>query len=161
MSSNFQDSLTSTVGEFLGIPAVFQRRLSYLERSSEDPYLSNKLLPRPTLPIDTYRFLEKKGAFTVPNSQGRRAIVVGYLKWMHPVFPVLDLSELLSEIFCVEADQSLGPFLTQAILLAGTLFVDLNMIKRCGFICRSNMLNSFFDRAKVGGSSNQCFTTQK
>ncbi len=109
-----------------------------------------KPLP-PNLTPDDIDYLSRKGAFCIPSPSFLDALVRSYIRYFHPFMPLLDLPTLFH---CISGhrshdDPKVSILLLQAIMFAGSTFVDLDEIQGAGFSTRRVARKAFYDRARV------------
>lgn len=130
------------------------------------PFLSNfgqKLpsgqLPRFIKPLpakigpDEISYLEKKGALTVPKGTLRSEMLRAYVEFVHPYMPLLDLHDFLTVID--RSDGSKGKvslILFQAVMFAGSAFVDMSHLRSAGYATRKEARKDFFQKTRVSNS---------
>lgn len=96
-------------------------------------------------------YLFAKGALSLPQIPLRDALLRAFYEYVHPYMPLVELHELLRII-----DDGTGEtgrvslLLFQAIMFAGTAFVDLEQLKSAGFSSRKSARKAFFQKARVG-----------
>jgi hypothetical protein len=99
--------------------------------------------------LDDIAFLTDRGVFNVPESPLRDEILKSYAEYVHPLLPLLDLSELLKAIYSGAEHCRISLMLFYAILLAGASFVNISILRAAGFPDRKNARKVFFQRTKV------------
>jgi hypothetical protein len=127
------------------------------------PYFAN-LVPKPAganLPLfikplpakigpDEVGYLGKKGALTVPRGTLRSEMLRAYVEFVHPYMPLLDLHDFLTVID--RPDGSLGKvslILFQAVMFAGSAFVDMRHLQAAGYATRKEARKDFFQKTRV------------
>jgi hypothetical protein len=108
-----------------------------------------KPLP-PKIGPDEIAYLEKKGALTVPWGTLRSEMLRAYVEFVHPYMPLLDLHDFLSTID--RRDGSKGKvslILFQAVMFAGSAFVDMEHLRTAGYATRKEARKDFFQRTRV------------
>jgi hypothetical protein len=119
------------------------------------PLLKHKLpdylkpLPQRMTSVDI-DYLFAKGALSLPDTPVRNALLRSYLEYVHPYMPLVEIHELLRII-----DDGTGRagrislLLFQAIMFAGTAFVDMEYLKAVGYSNRKAARKAFFQKARV------------
>jgi hypothetical protein len=100
---------------------------------------------------DEISYLEKKGALTVPRGNLRSEMLRAYVEFVHPYMPLLDLHDFLSMID--RRDGSKGQvslILFQAVMFAGSAFVDVEHLRAAGYSTRKEARKDFFQKTRVG-----------
>ncbi|KAF2856158.1 hypothetical protein T440DRAFT_438912 [Plenodomus tracheiphilus IPT5] len=95
-------------------------------------------------------YLEKKGALTVPKGTLRSEMLRAYIEFVHPYMPLLDLHDFLSIID--RADGSKGKIsliLFQAVMFAGSAFVDMQHLHTAGYATRKEARKDFFQKTRI------------
>lgn len=117
--------------------------------SAADLPLFIKPLPSKIGP-DEVAYLEKKGALTLPKSTLRSEMLRAYVEFVHPYMPLLDLYDFLTVID--QPDGSLGKIsliLFQAVMFAGSAFVDMQYLRAAGYTTRKEARKDFFQKTRV------------
>lgn len=117
--------------------------------ASADLPLFIKPLPAKIGP-DEVSYLEKKGALTLPKSTLRSEMLRAYVEFVHPYMPLLDLHDFLMIID--RPDGSLGKvslILFQAVMFAGSAFVDMQFLRAAGYATRKEARKDFFQKTRV------------
>jgi hypothetical protein len=95
-------------------------------------------------------YLEKKGALTVPKGTLRSEMLRAYVEFVHPYMPLLDLHDFLTVID--RSDGSKGKvslILFQAVMFAGSAFVDMTHLRSAGYATRKEARKDFFQKTRV------------
>jgi hypothetical protein len=95
-------------------------------------------------------YLEKKGALTVPKGTLRSEMLRAYVEFVHPYMPLLDLHDFLTVID--KQDGSNGKvslILFQAVMFAGSAFVDMQYLHSAGYSTRKDARKDFFQKTRV------------
>ncbi|EEP76800.1 cutinase transcription factor 1 beta [Uncinocarpus reesii 1704] len=128
----------STVLNILPSPRMIKRALP--------DYL--RLLP-PKLQDADIDYLEAKGALTIPEHGLRNELLRSYIQWVHPYMPLLELDDFLRAIFENDSSQRISLLLFQAVMFAGTAFIDIKHLRAEGFESRRAARKAFFQRARL------------
>lgn len=99
---------------------------------------------------DEVAYLEKKGALTVPTGTLRSEMLRAYIEFVHPYMPLLELRDFLMTID--QADGSLGKvslILFQAVMFAGSAFIDMHHLRAAGYATRKEARKDFFQKTRV------------
>jgi hypothetical protein len=119
------------------------------------PMLKHKLpdylkpLPQRMTSVDI-DYLFAKGALSLPEVAVRNALLQSYLEYVHPYMPLIQVHDVLQII-----DDGTGQFgrisllLFQAIMFAGTAFVDMEYLRAAGYSSRKSARKAFFQKARV------------
>ena len=103
---------------------------------------------RRELGIDEVAFLRSRGAFSIPESNFRNHLLLAFIQYVYPFLPVLDLQEFLDAIE-LKSDSQVSLILFQAVMFAGSAFVDLKYILNAGFQSRLAAREYLFQKIKV------------
>lgn len=104
-------------------------------------------------------YLEKKGALTVPKGTLRSEMLRAYVEFVHPYMPLLDLHDFLNVID--KPDGSNGKvslILFQAVMFAGSAFIDMPHLRKAGYQTRKEARKDFFQKTRVSDISFPCLT---
>ena len=108
-----------------------------------------KPLPSRITP-DDIEYLDKKGSLSIPGTVLRNELLRAYIEYVHGYMPLLDLSEFLGAL--ERHDGSTKPIsllLFQAVMFAGTAFIDIKHLRHAGFATRKEARKTFFLKARV------------
>lgn len=103
----------------------------------------------PHIDADDFNYLLKKGAFEIPHTDLRNALLKSYIDYIHPHLPMLDLNDFLWRIHKNDGTQCISPLLFQAVMFAGTSSVDLQYLLLAGYQDRDSARRAFFHRARL------------
>jgi hypothetical protein len=87
---------------------------------------------------------------TVPKGTLRSQMLRAYVEFVHPYMPLLDLHDFLSVID--KPDGSNGKvslILFQAVMFAGSAFVDMQYLRTAGYATRKEARKDFFQKTRV------------
>lgn len=111
------------------------------------PFL--KPLPQRLSPVDI-DFLFAKGSLSLPETSVRNALLRSYIEYVHPYMPLLELHDFLHIINeGTGASGKISLLLFQAVMFAGTAFVDMEHLRAAGFTNRKAARKAFFQKARV------------
>lgn len=117
-------------------------------RAANLPLFIKPLPPR--IGPDEVSYLEKKGALSLPKQPLRNEMLRAYVEFVHPYMPLLDLHDFLQAI-----DDPEGKFgkvsliLFQAVMFAGSAFVDMAQLQAAGYVTRKEARRDFFQKTRV------------
>ena len=119
--------------------------------------MSQSSLPMPQylrpLPLrflmDDIEYLDKKGALTVPETPLRNELLRSYAQFVHPFLPVLDLKEFLTPIEQNDVNNPISLLLFQAVMFAGTAYIDMRFLQAAGFETRKAARKAFWQRVRL------------
>ncbi|ORY07763.1 fungal-specific transcription factor domain-domain-containing protein [Clohesyomyces aquaticus] len=129
--------------------APFYSNVAHRNSTMADLPLYIKPLP-PRIGPDEVSYLEKKGALTVPKLTLRNEMLRAYVEFVHPYMPLLDLHDFLPIID--RPDGSLGKvslILFQAVMFAGSAFVDMRHLRTAGYASRKEARKDFFQKTRL------------
>ena len=108
-----------------------------------------KPLPQRMTSVDI-DYLFAKGALSLPEIGVRNALLRSYCEWVHPYMPLIELHELLKIIDDgTGAPGRISLLLFQAVMFAGTAFVDMSYLAAAGYSNRKSARKAFFQKARV------------
>jgi len=109
-----------------------------------------KPLPQRMTSVDI-DYLFAKGALSLPDIHVRNALLRSYLEFVHPYMPLIEIQDVLQIIHDgTGASGRISLLLFQAIMFAGTAFVDMEFLRRAGYSNRKSARKAFFQKARVG-----------
>ncbi|KAH9870689.1 hypothetical protein IAQ61_006167 [Plenodomus lingam] len=118
---------------------------------ASSPELPRFIKPLPAkIGPDEISYLEKKGALTVPKGTLRSEMLRAYIDFVHPYMPLLDLYDFLTVID--RADGSNGKvslILFQAVMFAGSAFIDMQHLHTAGYATRKAARKDFFQKTRI------------
>ncbi|KAL2869942.1 putative C6 transcription factor (Ctf1B) [Aspergillus lucknowensis] len=94
-------------------------------------------------------YLAMKGALTVPDVTLRNELLKAYVHYVHTYMPLLDLEEFLQTIVQNDGIRRMSLLLFQAVMFAGTAFIDLKHLHAAGYPTRKAARKAFFQRARL------------
>ena len=101
-------------------------------------------------------FLAKKGALSIPAAELRDALLRSYLEYVQTYMPILELHDFLNTVDANGAKGTVSLLLLQAIMFAGSAFVDISLLRAFGFESRKAARRDFFSKTKVCSGENVC-----
>lgn len=108
-----------------------------------------KPLPQRMTSVDI-DYLFAKGALSLPEPYIRNALLRGYLEYVHPYMPLVEFREVVQIIEDgTGASGKMSLLLFQAIMFAGTAFVDMEYLRSAGYLTRKAARKAFFQKARV------------
>ncbi len=141
------------------IPAFFQ---SWFERipSIQPKLICEVLFPPYIKPLPAHlqredvEYLARKGALSVPDFDLRDELLRCYIEFVPGSLPEPDWHEVLTHVERRHATGGgLSLLLFQAIMFAGSAYIDLEYLKRAGFKTRRSARRVFFQRVRVSKMS--------
>jgi len=114
--------------------------------------LPNYIKPLPArITTDDIEYLEKKGALSIPGLVLRNELLRVYVEYVHGYMPLLELREFLDALERNDGStKRISLLLFQAVMFAGTAFVDMKHLRRAGYTTRKEARKAFFLKARVG-----------
>ena len=108
-----------------------------------------KPLP-PRMTADDIQYLWKKGALSIPDTIFRNALLQAYIEYVHPYMPLIELHDFLRMVEQNNGESGkISLVLFQAVMFAGTAFVDMSLLKSAGFTTRKAARKAFYQKARV------------
>lgn len=102
---------------------------------------------------DDVEFLTRRGALTLPDTELRDQLLRCFVLYVYPYMPIVDLEDILGAIDGKEGAPKISLTLFQAIMFAGTAFVDLSLLLGAGYEDRRSARGDYFQKIKVIYSS--------
>jgi hypothetical protein len=98
-------------------------------------------------------FLALKRAFELPEATLQNALLCAFFDHIYPLLPIIDLDNFMSAISGQgKEEEKVSLLVLQAVLAAGTCYVDMSHLRRSGYFTRDEARNVFFKRAQVCGT---------
>ncbi|KAL2824534.1 fungal-specific transcription factor domain-containing protein [Aspergillus cavernicola] len=94
-------------------------------------------------------YLAMKGALTVPDVTLRNELLKAYIHYVHTYMPLLDLEDFLQTIVQNDGIRRMSLLLFQAVMFAGTAFIDKKHLRAAGYPSRKAARKAFFQRARL------------
>ncbi|KAH8700867.1 fungal-specific transcription factor domain-containing protein [Talaromyces proteolyticus] len=108
-----------------------------------------KPLP-PHLDHEDIRYLTEKGALSIPSPALFNSILEGYVQYIHPFMPVLDLPKFLGVTRGTNAlGGKISLLLFQAVMFAGSAYVGIKPLRMMGFLTRKAARKALFKRVRL------------
>ncbi|KAL1953727.1 hypothetical protein VTO42DRAFT_2326 [Malbranchea cinnamomea] len=122
---------------------------------SPPPHVAKGVLPAYIRPLpakfqeEDINYLHTKGALSIPNVELRNELLKSYIQYVHSYMPLLELDDFLSVIVRNDATRPLSLLLFQAVMFAGTAFIDMKHLRAAGFESRKVARKAFFQKARL------------
>lgn len=119
------------------------------------PNRSEIVLPQYIQPIplkimrEDLDYLQMKGAFTIPDVAFRNELLRCYVQYVHPYLPIVNLGDLLAAIEKNQTSDSISLLLFQAVMFAGTAYIDMRYLVAQGYVTRKAARKAFFQKVKL------------
>lgn len=94
-------------------------------------------------------YLAMKGALTIPDVGLRNELIKSYIHYVHTYMPLLDLEDFLQTVYQNDGINRMSLLLFQAVMFAGTAFIDLHHLQAAGYTSRKAARKAFFQRARL------------
>lgn len=123
--------------------------------SLQNNSLPDYLIPLPGhIAVEDADYLRKKGALSIPETEFRDALLCSYINFVHPTLPLLDLHDFVTTMNVPsQLGQQLSLLLFQAVMFAGSAWVDVKLIRRQGYLTRKAARKALFQKVRVGRTS--------
>ncbi|EED21803.1 C6 transcription factor, putative [Talaromyces stipitatus ATCC 10500] len=138
-------NLTDAVREL--IDPDFHPELEQFLFDDESPQFLKPVSPR--IATEDVEYLRSKGALTIPEPSLRNELLKAYVQWVYSSLPVLDLHSFLASVAQNKPDANISLLLFQAIMFAGTAFVDIRHLQAAGFKTRREARKAFFNNTRL------------
>lgn len=118
---------------------------------STPPSLPDFVKPFPErIGPDEVQYLHAKSALSIPDRELRTALLQGYVDFVYPFMPTIDLNDFLGIVEYEDgAFGKVSLLVFQAIMFAGSAFVDMSYLKRAGFQRRQDARKAFYTKARL------------
>ncbi|KAJ5487324.1 hypothetical protein N7530_001624 [Penicillium desertorum] len=103
----------------------------------------------PNLSEESKEYLQLKGALRIVSIDLRNELLAAYIKYVHPLLPVIDLQWFLLNVMVEDESRFPSPLLHQAVMLAGSAFIEQETAVKAGFSSRKALRRTLFGRAKL------------
>lgn len=119
------------------------------------PNRSEIVLPQYIQPIplkimrEDLDYLQMKGAFTIPDAGFRNELLRCYVQYVHPYLPIVNLGDLLTAIEKNQTGDNISLLLFQAVMFAGTAYIDMRYLVAQGYVTRKAARKAFFQKVKL------------
>jgi hypothetical protein len=103
----------------------------------------------PNIMSEDMSYLERRGAFTIPETGLRNELLRCYVQYVHPNLPLLDLQDFLAAVYNNDANDTISLLLFQAVMFAGTGFIDMRYLLAQGYDTRKAARRAYFLKCKA------------
>ncbi|KIX02419.1 uncharacterized protein Z518_08360 [Rhinocladiella mackenziei CBS 650.93] len=103
----------------------------------------------PRIMTEDLEYLQKKGAFIIPETGFRNELLRCYVQYVHPFLPLIDLQDFLHTIDKNQPTDAISLLLFQAVMFAATAYIDMRYLVAQGYVTRKAARKSFFHRVKL------------
>lgn len=103
---------------------------------------------RRNLRPDELKFLKSRGALSIPATPIRDKPLISFLLYVNPFLPVVDVQDFISAIEG-ESGTQVSLLLFQAVMFAGSTFVDSQILLDAGFKDRTTARAHYFEAVKA------------
>lgn len=119
--------------------------------TSESISLPDYIRPVPTsMSRDDVDYLRRKGAFSIPEPQLRDQCLLGYLRNVHPVYPLVDFNTVQSIVGGTSnSNEKMSLLLLQALIFAGSTWADVRLVRRSGYLTRKALRQELHQRIRL------------
>lgn len=118
--------------------------------SNRGAYLPWYIKPLPAnIRTEDLARLTSKEIFKLPPLEAVQSIFQSYIRWVHPMCPVLDVRACLEAIFKPSSHKKISLLLFYAIFLSASAWVKETHLQQLGFTCRISARRSLFEQTKV------------
>ncbi|KIW42594.1 uncharacterized protein PV06_06126 [Exophiala oligosperma] len=104
---------------------------------------------RPSIKRQDIDFLSSRGALAIPNDDLRDQLLRCFVLYVYPYMPVVDLEELLGAIDGTNNSPKISLTLFQAVMFAGSAFVDLEQLQNAGYENRRAARAAYYQKVKM------------
>ena len=103
----------------------------------------------PNVMGEDLNYLQRIGAFNLPETGLRNELLRCYVQYVHPNLPLLDLNEFLSAIHKNDGTETVSLLLFQSVMFAGTGFIDMRYLVAQGYDTRKAARRAYFQKCKA------------
>lgn len=100
--------------------------------------------------VEDMEFLQSKGALTILDTTLREALIQAYLEHVHPLLPVINIEDFVESL--IEDNNfnaKVSLLFLQAVMFAGSAYVDLGLLAAAGFKTRKEARTTLYQRVRV------------
>lgn len=106
--------------------------------------------PPERLSHDSMDYLRFKEATTLPSPVMQNALLRAYIEYIHPMLPMINLEDFLESISTVDdATGKISLAFFQAVMFAGSAFVDMRVLNNAGYSSRAEARNALYRKVQV------------
>ncbi|PCH08372.1 Transcription factor [Penicillium occitanis (nom. inval.)] len=145
--SSYSQSMSIAANIGPNVADAIQHLLTPSGQSNQLPNYIRRLPQR--LQAEDLNYLQAKGALTIPDRALRDELLKAYIHYVHPYMPLLDLEEFLQILARNDGTHHVSLLLFQAVMFAGTAFVDMEALRNAGYNNRKSARKVFFQRARL------------
>ena len=148
---DLQDEIDLTPHSSIQFQSTYTRNSDGCVDPTESPELPSYISPtKHIFDVEEIAYLRSRGALSVPLPDLRDQLLLAFLLYVHPFLPVVDFQDVCDAVEGRPGCQ-ISLLLFQAIMFAGTAFVDLQHLLDAGFENRLAARAYFFRKIKVSG----------
>lgn len=103
----------------------------------------------PNIMSEDLAYLERRGALSIPEIGLRNELLRCYVQYVHPNLPLLNLQDFLAAVNKNDVSDSLSLLLFQAVMFAGTGFIDMRYLVAQGYDTRKAARRAYFLKCKA------------
>ncbi|KAJ9609500.1 hypothetical protein H2200_005827 [Cladophialophora chaetospira] len=103
----------------------------------------------PKIMTEDLEYLQKKGAFLIPETAFRNELLRCYVQYVYPFLPIIDLQEFLGTIEKNQSADVMSLLLFQAVMFAATAYIDMRYLHAQGYMTRKAARKAFFEKVKL------------
>ncbi|KAK2806900.1 hypothetical protein FQN51_005700 [Onygenales sp. PD_10] len=103
----------------------------------------------PRVEADDIDYLQAKGALKIPHFALRNELLKCFVNYVYVYMPLLDLGDFLQTISENNGQRRISLLLFQAVMFAGTAFVDMKHLRMAGYQSRKAARKTFYKRARA------------
>ncbi|GLA96270.1 hypothetical protein AtubIFM57143_003735 [Aspergillus tubingensis] len=127
------------------VEGLLEQPVSYLAPSKGNVTGPDRKF-RTRLPVvspEDSEYLLRKGALQLLPPALRNELLAAYVKYVHPLLPIIDLGDFLSKVIVGDDTQFKSPLLYQAVMFAGSIFARRDTDEM------EQLTGALFERTKV------------
>ncbi|EXJ79243.1 hypothetical protein A1O3_08744 [Capronia epimyces CBS 606.96] len=105
--------------------------------------------PQPDIRPDDVEFLNRRGALTLPQPELQDQLLRCFVLFVYPSMPTVDLEDFLGAIDGRDGAPKISLVVFQAVMFAGTAYVDLDLLRQAGYQNRRAARSDFYQKVKL------------
>lgn len=142
------DAVPLFVGDQQGIGALIVATSSDAENNHQRRHLMIPRTAAKALQTEDLEYLKVKGCFSLPNAEVCNALVGGYFKFVHPLFPIIDAHEFLDR-YSKYGVQQINLLLLWSMFSVSAGYVEDHVLANAGYGTRKAFKEDIVKRAKL------------
>ncbi|KAL2404012.1 Cutinase transcription factor 1 beta [Exophiala dermatitidis] len=105
--------------------------------------------PRAGVQPEDIEILHRRGALSIPPAELRDQLLRSYVLFVYPYMPTIDLQDFLGALDGHEGCSKISLMVFQAVMFAGTAYVDLDLLQQAGYESRRAARSDMYQKVKL------------